>query len=124
MAPGDEVLLPSLTFVATANAVTQAGAIPHLIDVEPGHSASTSRGCATHLRSIAVTKDGRTLNRSTGRRIAAIVPMHVFGQPVDHDALDAVAREFGLPVLVDDAPNRSARRGTVGPPAVSACCRS
>ena len=54
-----------------------------------------------HLRSIAVKKDARVTNRQTGRRIAAIVPVHVFGQPIDHDALDAVAQEFELPVLVD-----------------------
>ena len=76
----------------------------------PFHISSTSspdRLCLdierlrAHLRSIAVRKDGKTINTRTGRRIGAIVPVHVFGQPLDHAALDEVAREFSLPVLVD-----------------------
>lgn len=99
--PGDEVVLPSITFVASANSVAQAGATPHLVDVEPTTLGLDIARLHDHLRTITVKKDGATINRATGRRIAAIVPVHVFGQPIDHDALDAVAREFDLPVLVD-----------------------
>lgn len=99
--PGDEVILPSITFVASANSVAQAGAIPHLVDIESRTLGLDVARLDTHLRAIAVRKDGKTINRQTGRRIGAIVPVHVFGQPIDHDALDAVAREFSLPVLAD-----------------------
>lgn len=99
--PGDEVILPSITFVASANSVAQAGGIPHLVDIEPRTLGLDIGRLHTHLRAIAVRKDGHTVNQLTGRRIAAIVPVHVFGQPIDHDALDAVAREFSLPVLAD-----------------------
>lgn len=101
IAPGDEVILPSITFVASANSVAQAGAIPHLVDVEPRTLGLDIERLREHLRMIAIRKDGKTINKQTGRRIAAIVPVHVFGQPVDHDALDEVGREFDLPVLVD-----------------------
>ena len=99
--PGDEVILPSITFVASANSVAQAGAIPHLVDIEARTLGLDIGRLHAHLRSIAIRKDGATINQQTGRRIAAIVPVHVFGQPIDHAALDAVAQEFSLPVLAD-----------------------
>lgn len=101
VAPGDEVILPSVTFVASANSIAQAGAIPHLVDIEPKRLGLDIERLCAHLRAIALCKDGKTINTLTGRRIGAIVPVHVFGQPVDHEALDEVAREFSLPVLVD-----------------------
>jgi perosamine synthetase len=99
--PGDEVILPSVTFVASANAVAQAGATPHLVDCEPRTLGVDIPRLRDHLRAIAQRAGGATINRNTGRRIAAIVPVHVFGQPIDHEALEAVAREFELPVLAD-----------------------
>ena len=119
VAPGDEVILPSVTFVASANSIAQAGAIPHLVDIEPRTLGLDIERLRAHLRSIAVRKDGKTINTRTGRRIGAIVPVHVFGQPVDHGALDEVAREFSLPVLVDATESLgSTWQGR--PPAVSA----
>ena len=98
----DEVLLPALTFVATANAITYCGAIPHFVDSE-----STSLGIdADHLREYLGTRteqlSGQCVNRSTQRVIRAIVPMHTFGHPSDIEALLAVASDFNL-VLVEDA---------------------
>jgi perosamine synthetase len=101
VAPGDEVILPSVTFVASANSVVQAGAQPHLVDCEPQTLGLDIDRLGAHLRAIAVRKGGVTVNRQTGRRIAAIVPVHVFGQPIDHEALDVVAQQFELPVLTD-----------------------
>ena len=66
--PGDEVLVPALTFVATTNAVAYCGAIPHFVDSEErtlGHGRR--RRCGDHLRRIAETRDGGTINRATGR---------------------------------------------------------
>ena len=99
--PGDEVILPSVTFVASANSVVQAGAVPHLVDCEPRTLGLDIDRLREHLRVIAVRQDGVTRNRHTGRKIAAIVPVHVFGQPIDHEALDQVAAEFELPVMSD-----------------------
>jgi perosamine synthetase len=99
--PGDEVILPSLTFVASANSVVQAGAVPHLVECESRSLGLDIARLRDHLRSIAVVKNGVTTNRQTGHRIAAIVPVHIYGQPIDHDALDEVAREFNLPVMAD-----------------------
>jgi perosamine synthetase len=98
----DEVLVPALTFIATANAITYCGAVPHFVDSE-----STSLGIdADHLREYLGTHteqlSGQCVNRSTQRVIRAIVPMHTFGHPSDIEALLAVASDFNL-VLVEDA---------------------
>lgn len=99
---GDEVLVPALTFVATANAVSHLGAVPHFVD-----SAYETLGiCAVrlraHLEQMAEVRHGATWNRETGRRIAGVVPMHVFGCPVDMDGLYAVLADWPM-VLVEDA---------------------
>lgn len=100
---GDEVLSPSLTFVATNNAIAHVGAIPHFIDSEMHSLGIDVAKLADHLDDIAeLTPDGPR-NRLTGRRLAAILPMHCFGHPVDMDALLAVAERWRLPVIEDAA---------------------
>jgi len=87
--------------VASANAVTMAGAVPHLVDAEPRTLGLDIPRLHAHLRAIATRDGAGWVNCQTGRRLAAIVPVHVFGQPIDHEALAAVAAEFDLPVLTD-----------------------
>jgi perosamine synthetase len=101
--PGDEVLMPSLTFIATANATRHLGAVPHFVDAEVGTLGLDPAGMRTYLGQIAERRGGQLFNGKTGRRLAAVVPMHVFGHPVDMDALEAVADEFGLAVVEDAA---------------------
>ena len=99
--PGDEVIVPALTFVATANAVTYCGAVPHFVDsLERGFGMDAQK-LRSHLASSTFRSDGGLLNRETGRPIRAIVPVHVFGHPVEMDALNAVAGSFALPVVED-----------------------
>jgi len=99
---GDEVLLPPLSFVATANAVAHLGATPHFVDVERGCLGMDPVALAACLEAVAVRRDGRVFNRSTGRRLAAVLPVHVFGRPAHVAELQAVAEAWGLP-LVEDA---------------------
>jgi perosamine synthetase len=101
--PADEVIVPALTFVATANAVTHAGAVPHFIDSAMDTLGVDPKALRLHLVAIADRSGGVTINAKTGRRIAAIMPMHVFGHPVDMDGLLAVAADFALPVIEDAA---------------------
>lgn len=116
---GTEVLIPSLTFVATANAVAYCGAEPHFCDVEPRTLGMDPHRLGTHLREIAEMRTGQCWNRHTGRRIAAIVPMHTFGHPVDLEGLTAVAEQWALPVVEDAAESlgsyyRGRHTGTFG----------
>jgi len=99
---GDEVLTPALTFVATANAVSYCGALPHFVDCDETTLGMSPLALRDHLRTIAERHHGATVNRVTGRRISAVVPMHTFGHPVDLDGLLGVAHDFGL-TLIEDA---------------------
>jgi len=100
---GDEVIIPSLTFVATANAVSHAHAHVHLVDCEETSLGIDAQKLRAHLAEVTEQKDGQCVNKDTGRRIAAIMPVHIFGLPCDLDAISAVADEFNLPVLQDAA---------------------
>lgn len=100
---GDEVLIPSLTFVATANAVRHQGAIPHFVDVSPDRMGMSSSALRERLIEIAHKSNNNTKNRLTGRRIAAICPMHCFGIPCEIDEIVAIADNFKIPVVEDCA---------------------
>lgn len=99
---GDEVIIPDLTFVASANAVSHCGGIPHLADSEEASLGLDPDKLDRHLRDVAEVKGGDCINRRSGRRIGAVMPMHTFGHPVDLDRLVEVAARWRLP-LVEDA---------------------
>lgn len=106
----DEVLVPALTFVATAAAVTYCGAIPHFVDGEEctlGIDAGTLR---EHLGSTSEIRRGLCINKSSGRVIRALVPMHTFGHPSDIDGLLRVAHDFNLVLIEDAAESIGSRR--------------
>lgn len=99
---GDEVLVPALTFVATANAVAYLGARPHFVDSEDRSLGIDADVLETYLQGAARLQDGVCINRRTGAPIRALVVLHVFGHPCDLDALSALAARWNL-VLVEDA---------------------
>lgn len=99
---GDEVLIPALTFVATANAITYCGAIPHLVDSEERTLGLDPHKLGTYLSGIVEMRSDGAWNRLTGRRIKAVVPMHTFGHPVDLDSVVEVCSRYQLE-LVEDA---------------------
>lgn len=98
----DEVLMPSLTFVATANAVTYCGAIPHFIDSEERTLGICPEKLKDYLCETVETKHNECFNKKTGRRIKAVVPMHTFGHPVDLDPLAQICKRFFI-TMVEDA---------------------
>lgn len=98
----DEVLIPALTFVATANAVTYCGATPHFVDSEASTLGVDAAKLREYLISHTEQRIGQCVNLATGRVIRALVPMHTFGHPVEMDELLAVAYDFNL-ALVEDA---------------------
>jgi perosamine synthetase len=108
---GDEVLLPPLSFVATANAIAHLGAVPHFVDVEQNALGLCPVALATRLESIAERRNGVLFNRETGRRIAAVLAVHVFGHPAEVVQLRAVADCWGLPLVEDAAEALASWRG-------------
>lgn len=100
--PGDEVLIPSLTFIATANAVSYAQAIPHLVDCEQHSLGVDVEKLERHLREIAVVRDETCVNRVTGAAIRALMPMHTFGLVGNLDGLVQLCERWRL-VLIEDA---------------------
>jgi perosamine synthetase len=100
--PGDEVISPALTFIATTNAIAYCGATPHFVDSSLVTLGMDARALATRLDEIAERTAKGAVNRETGRRIAAITPMHTFGHPVELDEIAATARDWGI-ALVEDA---------------------
>lgn len=100
--PGDEVLVPALTFVATASAAMHAGAVPHFVDSEETSLGMDPVRLRDYLARTTELRDGRCCNLRTGRVIRALVPMHTFGHPGDIEGLLAVAHDFCLE-LVEDA---------------------
>ena len=99
---GDEVLVPSLTFVATANAISYCGASPHFVDSEKNTLGIATDKLRDYLQVHTQQYNGHCVNTATGQVIRAMVPMHTFGHPVDIDGLLAVAHDFNI-VLVEDA---------------------
>ena len=98
----DEVLMPALTFVATANAVSYCGSTPHFIESEEKTLGIDAYKLRNYLKQISEMRMGNCVNRLTGRVMRALVPMHTFGHPSDLEALLVIARDFNL-VLVEDA---------------------
>ena len=96
---GDEVIVPAMTFVATANAVLMAGGLPVFADVDP------TSGCIT----------AETVAEVITPRSRAIIPVHLYGRLCEMESLGDLAREHGLKVIEDSAHCLEARRGPVRP---------
>jgi len=98
--PDEEVLVSDLTFIAPANAVRYVGAHPVLVDSEPDFWQMDLDLVESFLRRCDRLQ-GQVFNHETGRRIAAIIPVHALGHPVDIVRLCDLAREFEIPVIED-----------------------
>ncbi|MBY5361531.1 DegT/DnrJ/EryC1/StrS family aminotransferase [Rhizobium leguminosarum] len=101
--PGDEVITVPFTFVATVSAICYAGARPVFVDVEP----------------VTLTMDPAKLEAKITPRTKAIVPVHLYGQMADMDAIKAIADHYRIPVIEDacqahGAQYKGARAGSIG----------
>lgn len=97
----DEVLLPALTFVATANTVSYCGAVPHFVDSAENTLGLDPLKLESYLHDIARIEDKQCINRFTKRQIKAIIPMHTFGHPVDMEPLLEVCKKYHLEIVED-----------------------
>lgn len=99
----DEVLVPTLTFAATAHAVIHCNATPHFIDSHQKNLGLDSKKLSDYLTANTEQRNGKCYNKKTGRRIAALIPVHVFGVIDDiHDLLE-IAENFNIKLIEDAA---------------------
>ncbi|MBI5523551.1 MAG: LegC family aminotransferase [Desulfarculus sp.] len=99
--PDDEVVLPSLTFIAPAFAVRYLGAWPVLADVDPRHWQMDVEQVRGFLTEGCRRQGGQVINQATGRRVKALLPVDLMGHPADMDPFMELAGEFGLTVVED-----------------------
>jgi len=97
---GDEVIVPTLTFIATVNAVKYLAAEPVFMDADDYYNINVAK-IAGFLKDETRFKNGYTINKLTGRRIAAVIPVHVFGNASDLDPLVEICREQNIKVVED-----------------------
>ena len=119
VASNDEVIVPAMTFVAPVNAVRYCGAYPVILDVDPKHWQLDPDEVARFLQADCTARDGQIINRHTGRRVRAILPVHVLGHPCDMAPIVDLAEQYGLPVIEDateslGATCRGRRVGSIG----------
>jgi perosamine synthetase len=98
---GDEVAVSDLTFIAPVNAIRYCGAFPVLIDAEPDYMQMDVEWLRRFLEEACEPGADGLRNRATGRRVAAILPVHILGHPCDMDPVLELADRFGLQVVED-----------------------
>jgi perosamine synthetase len=101
--PGDEVIVPPITFIASVNPVTYVGATPVFVDIDP-----SSWNMIPELVERAITKNTK-----------AILPVHIYGNPCDMDAITEISERYGIPMIEDATESLGAsvhgrRTGTFG----------
>ncbi len=100
---GDEVITQSLTFIATANAISYCGATPVFVDVDRDTMGLSPDALRAFLEKHAVREGNICRNKTTGKIIRSVVPMHTFGHPARIDEIVEVCNQYGIPVVEDAA---------------------
>jgi perosamine synthetase len=99
--PDDEVLVSTLTFIAPANAIRYVGAWPVFLDAEPAYWQMDPQKVLDFLERECRWHNGELRNNTTGRRVSAILPVHILGHPVDMEPILEAARKYNLLVIED-----------------------
>lgn len=103
--PGDLVIVPSLSFIASANAISYCGAEPWFLDVDP---ASWTLDATTLREALAqeteANSEGQRIHRETGKKVSAILPVYTLGVTANMDSVVATAQDMSIPVVADAAP--------------------
>jgi dTDP-4-amino-4,6-dideoxygalactose transaminase len=100
---GDEVITSPFTFFATAGTIARAGARPVFCDIDPLTFNLSPAAAQAFIDERCVRQGGQLVNRATGGRVKALMPVHLYGQSADMDPLMAIARQHGLKVIEDAA---------------------
>jgi dTDP-4-amino-4,6-dideoxygalactose transaminase len=107
--PGDLVIVPSFTFIASANAIAQCGAVPWLFDISDESWTLDPAQLERELSASVDLVDGVATHRPSGRHVAAVMPVYAMGTPADMDPIVSAARARGIPVVADAAAAIGAR---------------
>ena len=107
--PRDLVLCPTLTFIGSVNPIRYCGADPVFLDVEEDTLNLDPECLADFLATQSVRRDRGLFHRGTGRRIAALIAVHLYGNPARMGPIMHLSSEYGLPVLEDAAESLGAR---------------
>ena len=99
--PGDTVVTVPNTFIATTEAISQAGARPDFVDIDERTYNMDPEKLREYLETQCDFKDGKLTNRKTGLRVAAVVPVHLYGQMADMDPILDLAERYNLGVIED-----------------------
>ena len=111
VSPGDYVITTPFTFFASAGAIVRAGGIPLFIDILPDTFNMDPELLSSWLQdNCAVTNRG-VVHTGSGRRAAAVMPIHLFGQTADMDRIMAVCNDWGIPVVEDACQSVGAKWG-------------
>lgn len=97
----DEVLVPAMTFVASVNSIKFCNAIPHFVDSDISNLGIDINKLYEYLKKNTYKKRNYLYNKNTGRRIFAIMPVHIFGMPGDIKEIIKLAKNFNLKVVED-----------------------
>ena len=108
----DEVITQALTFIATCNALSYAGAHPVFVDVDRDTLGLSPTALRQFLASHSEMRGGRVFNKTTGRRLSACVPMHTFGLPCRIEEIVSICDEYGIAVVEDAAESLGSYVGT------------
>jgi dTDP-4-amino-4,6-dideoxygalactose transaminase len=100
---GDEVITSPFTFFATAGTIARTGARPVFCDIDPLTFNVSPAAVQAFIDERCTRQGGQLVNRATGGRVKALMPVHLYGQSADMDPLMAIARQHGLKVIEDAA---------------------
>lgn len=101
--PGDLVLCPSFTFIASANAISHCGATPWLVDIDPASWTIDPKALGRLLETETDREKGKSYHKHSGKRVAAIMPVHTLGAVADLRPIRAIADAYELAVIADAA---------------------
>ncbi len=100
--PGDVAITVPNTFIATTEAISQAGAQPEFVDIDERTYNLDPAKLHVYLEKHCMQKDGQLISKRSGRPVTAIVPVHLYGQMVDMDAIFELAKRYRL-IVIEDA---------------------
>ena len=109
---GDEVIMSPISFIATANAISHLGAKPYFVDIERNSLGISPTALQKELNLIGIKRGQTVFNKISGRRISAILPVHVFGHPSEVLKIKAIAEELRGLAVETNVPIMSATQTT------------